>query len=47
MSPNERVTHLIRYLEVLLTVPKDNTFVSKEVRATINAINKELGIDII
>jgi len=47
MSQNERALALIRYLEVLLLVPKDSTFVAKEVRATISEINKELGIEII
>lgn len=46
MSQNERLTHLIRYLEVLQTVTKENAFTAKEIRATITEINKELGIDI-
>lgn len=47
MSQNERTANLIRYLQVLLSVPKETTLVSKEIRTTILAINKELGLEII
>lgn len=47
MTSSERVNALLRYLEVLLKVPSETTWTLKEVRATILAINKELGLEII